>query len=131
MVLWISGDKFRLAGADHEGETTPVDEDPYTRMNEGALIPRDWLAIDRTHLANERTLLAYVRTAITLFLVGMSFIHLPYFHPNPEIDADWYTLFGWVLVGVSLVVFAIGVQRFNVFRRKLRQAGTPKTSGMQ
>lgn len=119
--------RFRLVQADHEGEMTPVDQDPYTRMNEGPLIPRDWLAIDRTHLANERTLLAYVRTAITLFLVGMSFIQLPYFHPNPEIDADWYTLLGWVLVGVSLVVFVIGVQRFNVFRRKLRQAGKSRT----
>ncbi|MCL4852263.1 MAG: DUF202 domain-containing protein [Bryobacteraceae bacterium] len=98
-------------------------------MNESALIPRDWLAIDRTHLANERTLLAYVRTAITLFLVGTSFIHLPYFHPNPEINADGYTVFGWSLVTAGLMVFVIGIQRFIVFRSKLRQAGMGKPTG--
>jgi putative membrane protein len=108
---------------DAVGGSMLPDHDPYAQMNEKTLLTRDWLAIDRTRLANERTFLAYVRTAITVCLVGLSFIHLPYFQPDPEIDANVYTLFGWGLLGVGAIVFAIGVCRFEAFRRKLHRAG--------
>jgi putative membrane protein len=40
------------------------------------LILRDVLAIDRTRLANERTLLAWLRTALMLFVTGVTLIKL-------------------------------------------------------
>jgi len=49
-------------------------ETPYQDIK-GQLILRDHLAADRTILANERTFLAYIRTALTLFVAGLSFIH--------------------------------------------------------
>ena len=51
---------------------------PYTGL-EDQLILRDHLAADRTILANERTFLAYIRTALTLFVAGLSFVHLKVF----------------------------------------------------
>ena len=48
---------------------------PYKDL-EDQLILRDHLAADRTILANERTFLAYIRTALTLFVAGLSFMHL-------------------------------------------------------
>lgn len=100
-----------------------MEREPYETMPKSALIARDWLAIDRTRLANERTLLAYLRTAMTTFLIGMSFVHLPYFHPDPELDRDLYTVFGWMLVATSIVVFVVGVYRFETVRRRLNRAG--------
>jgi len=50
-------------------------ENPYGRFHGNELILRDELAIDRTILANERTVLAYLRGAISLILVGITFVH--------------------------------------------------------
>jgi len=46
------------------------DKNPYDRFRRDELILRDVLAIDRTILSNERTVLAYLRSALTLFIVG-------------------------------------------------------------
>jgi len=52
-----------------------MSENPYERFLREELILRDELAVDRTLLANERTLMAYLRSALTLFIAGVTFIH--------------------------------------------------------
>jgi len=49
-------------------------QNPYERFQREKLILRDELAIDRTILANERTVLAYFRSALTLVIVGVTFL---------------------------------------------------------
>jgi putative membrane protein len=92
---------------------------PYSLTVKEQLILRDRLAIDRTVLANERTLLAYVRTALTLFLVGMSFVHVPMLHPDPEFGGLFYGLSGWLFVSAAVVVAAVGHVRFRRFRARV------------
>ena len=89
---------------------------PYRGVRPPELILRDKLAIDRTVLANERTLLAYVRTALTLFLVGISLVHLPGLHPDPSFGGPAYDLGGWLFVGSATVVLAIGCRRYRRFK---------------
>ena len=86
------------------------------------LILRDRLAIRRTVLVNERTLLAYVRTALTLFLVGMSSIHVPMFQPNPEFGDLAYEITGWLFVAGAAVTAVIGHLRFRRFRLRTQEA---------
>lgn len=98
----------------------PKDEpQPYATTVKEQLILRDRLAIDRTILANERTLLAYVRTALTLFLVGMSFIHVPMFHPDPDFGGLIYGLSGWLFVSAAVVVAVVGQVRYRRFRARV------------
>lgn len=101
-----------------------------TRISEDVLAEnpnlRDRLAIDRTELANERTLLAYVRTALTLFLVGMSFVHVPMFHPDPEFGGLTYGVTGWLFAAVGGATAAIGYRRYRQFRsRAPKEASSP------
>jgi putative membrane protein len=92
---------------------------PYSSTVKEQLILRDRLAIDRTVLANERTLLAYVRTALTFFLVGISFIHVPMLHPDPDFDGLVYGLSGWLFVSTAVVVAAVGYVRYRTFRARV------------
>lgn len=101
-------------------EASDLENESYAHVKNEDLILRDWLAIDRTVLANERTLLAYVRTALTLFLVGMSFIHVPMFHPDPEFGGLAYGLTGWLFVVGAGTTALIGYVRYRKF-----QARTP------
>jgi putative membrane protein len=75
------------------------------------LILRDFLAADRTQLANERTLLAYMRTALTLFIAGVSFIR---FFGNIVIV---YT--GWIFIPVGIIVAVVGTKRYYRMKRPL------------
>ncbi len=71
-------------------------KNPYERFRGNDLILRDELAIDRTILANERTILAYLRGAISLILVGITFVH--FFETG---------LLGYV--GLACIPFGVGV----------------------
>jgi putative membrane protein len=75
--------------------------------------------MDRTVLANERTLLAYVRTALTLFLVGISLVHLPDLHPDPGFGGPAYDVGGWLFVGSAAVLVAIGSRRYRQFKAEI------------
>jgi len=75
----------------------------YERFS-GKMILRDLLAADRTQMANERTLLAYMRTALTLFIAGVSFIR---FFGNIVI-----VYIGWLFIPVGIIVAVIGVRRY-------------------
>ena len=95
------------------------DPQPYATTVKEQLILRDRLAIDRTVLANERTLLAYVRTALTFFLVGISFIHVPMLHPDPDFDGLVYGLSGWLFVSAAVTVAVVGYVRYRRFRARV------------
>ncbi len=71
----------------------------------------DLLAVDRTRLANERTLLAYLRTALGLIVLGISFLHF--------LEAGWYHVAGYSFFGFGAVILAIGVYRFAQVHRHL------------
>jgi len=76
-------------------------------------ILRDDMAVHRTTLANERTFLAYVRTALTLFVAGVTFVK---FFDNLMVVAT-----GWLMIPVSLVVLAQGISRYRVMVRTIRK----------
>jgi putative membrane protein len=78
---------------------------PYDRFRERDLTLNDYLAIDRTVLANERTLLSYVRTGLTLVIIGGS--ALKFF------DSQVFTVVGWVFIACGAVVFFIGWRRYR------------------
>jgi len=65
----------------------------------------------RTHLANERTLLAYIRTSLAFMAGGLGMIH---FFPAPFLH-----LFGWILLGIGVVVLGVGVIRFLIVMRRI------------
>ncbi|HDH12282.1 MAG TPA: DUF202 domain-containing protein [Nitrospirae bacterium] len=62
---------------------------------------RDHLAAQRTMLANERTYLAYIRTSLTLFVAGVSFIK---FFGNMV-----YAIIGWLLIPLGILVLIKGI----------------------
>jgi putative membrane protein len=76
------------------------------------LILRDDLAVHRTTLANERTLLSYMRTALTLFVAGVTFIK--FFDQVLVVSA------GWLMIPVSILVMAKGVQSYREMAALIR-----------
>lgn len=84
---------------------------PY-QTNQGQLILRDHLAIDRTRLANERTLLAWWRTGLTMVIAGVTLIKL--FPDNP-----WMVDGGYALVPLGFSVLLFGGWRFIQVRRNI------------
>lgn len=86
---------------------------PYERFQNATLILRDELAIDRTILANERTLLAYLRSALSLMIVGVTFLHF----------VEQGLLF---YLGLSIIPFGIAVGIFGIHRHRVMNAGIQK-----
>ncbi len=71
---------------------------------------RDWLAIERTHLANERNMLAYLRSALVMFATGIGLTHIEYF--------DQVKVLGIVFVIVAPLLIIWGTARY--YRRKAK-----------
>ena len=69
------------------------------------LILRDVLAIDRTRLANERTLLAWLRTALMLFVTGVTLIKL--FEGVLAME-----ILGMLLLPTGLLAAGYGLRRY-------------------
>lgn len=86
-------------------------ENPYDRFRGDDLILRDELAIDRTILANERTVLAYFRGAISLVIVGITFIHF----------ADMGQLLFYVGLACLPLGLAVGVFGYGRYRKMDRE----------
>jgi putative membrane protein len=87
-------------------------ENPYERFQCEDLILRDELAIDRTILANERTILAYFRSALTLIIVGVTFLH---FFENGVLH-----YFGIVFVPFGLAAGIFGYLRYRKMNKAIR-----------
>lgn len=69
----------------------------------------DQLAVARTILANERTFLSYQRTALTLAVSGISFIH---FFDNLII-----AIIGWIFIPAALITMALGIKRYRNMKK--------------
>ena len=82
-----------------------MSEGPYSKFIKEGLILRDYLTVDRTVLANERTFLAYIRTALTLFIAGVSFIQF--------FDSVAIEIVGWIFVPVGIATFIMGFTRYK------------------
>ena len=96
------------------------DASPYAQDAPGQLILRDHLALDRTVLANERTFLAYIRTALTLLVVGASFIKF--------FDSMMLEVVGWAFLPCAIAVFAFGVWRYRHIKGLIRKAEAPSST---
>lgn len=59
----------------------------------------------RTILANERTFLAYVRTALTLFAAGITFIRF--------FGIPFLSFVGYIFIGLSIVLTIVGIIRYQ------------------
>lgn len=64
-------------------------------------------------LANERTILAYIRTTLALLATGVAFQEL--FH-KPMV-----LIIGKLLIGLSLLVFIIGIISFVKIRNSIKK----------
>ena len=76
----------------------------YKNFIEKELPLNDQLAAARSILANERTFLSYQRTAITLFIAGLSFVKF--------FDTHWIIIIGWVFMPSAIVTFFLGILRY-------------------
>lgn len=81
-----------------------IDKKFYQEFIAKQLILRDYLAIERTILSNEATFLGYIRTSLTVAVVGVSLLHL-----YPQDRTIQYI--GILLSAMSLFIFAIGSVR--------------------
>ena len=72
---------------------------------------RDHLVFDRTNLANERTFLAYIRTALTLFVSGVSFIQF--------FTTTIIVIIGWLFIPLGILIFTKGIMNYIERNKKL------------
>jgi putative membrane protein len=85
----------------------------HSKYHKGEMTLRDYLAAHRTILANDRTWLSYVRTALTLFVAGVSFIKF--------FDSPILFITGWAFVPISIIIIIIGLWKHHK-RWKMIQA---------
>lgn len=90
-----------------------MEKNPYHRFTQEELILRDCLAVDRTVLANEKTFLAYIRTALTLFITGVTFIKF--------FGHDIVEILGWFFIPVGIFTFILGFIRYLKMYRIISQ----------
>ena len=67
---------------------------------------RECVALERTTLANERTFLSYARTAVMVFITGITVFKL--FPDNLIIF-----ILGWCAVLVSTILFFVGLKKYT------------------
>jgi len=87
-------------------------KNPYDRFSQEELILRDELAVDRTILANERTLMAYLRSALTLFIAGATFLHF--------FELGMLFWLGAAFIPSSLAVAMFGITRYRRMNMSIR-----------
>jgi putative membrane protein len=87
-----------------------IQDKDYERYTQ-AMILRDRLAMDRTVMANERTFLAYSRTALSIVVVGASFIKF--------LNSVVFHVLGWCLIPLGIVLFGFGLKRYLHVRKVL------------
>lgn len=98
---------------------------PYKGL-EDQLILRDHLAADRTILANERTFLAYIRTALTLFVAGLSFVHLKEFFTSYIVE-----VIGVIFILLGIATFFVGLFRYKRMQALIRKIKTEELKELE
>jgi putative membrane protein len=91
-----------------------MSENPYERFHGSDLILRDELAIDRTNLSNERTLLAYLRSALTLVIAGLTFIHF--------VSSGYLHVVGFLCLPFGVCAGAYGYARYQRMKKMIEAA---------
>jgi len=71
-------------------------------------------ARQRTILANERTFLAYLRTALTLFAAGVTFIRF--------FGIELLSIVGYIFIVFSVVLVVIGTIRYKKVNSHIKDA---------
>jgi putative membrane protein len=66
---------------------------------------QECLALERTTLANERTFLSYARTAIMVFVTGVTAFH---FFPDKQV----IFILAWIAILISTVLFFVGLNKY-------------------
>ncbi len=69
------------------------------------------LAEIRTKQANERTLLAYIRTSLTLFVAGLTFVKF--------FDNFFVEIMGWVFMPLAIINLLVGIIRYRNIRNHI------------
>jgi len=87
------------------------------KRSKNSLGINDQLNAARTILANERTVLAYIRTSLTLFVGGITFIR---FFDNLVIE-----IVGWVFLPIGIINLIIGIFRYRATGRHIRELDLP------
>ena len=95
------------------GPGVGIEEGIYSRFDVSEMILRDHLAADRTTLANQSAFLAYIRTALTLFVAGVTFVKF--------FEISVVEIIGWVFIPVSVLTFWLGLYRYNRLRIDLEK----------
>ena len=85
----------------------------YDRFKVSEMILRDHLAADRTLLANQTTFLAYIRTALTFFVAGITFIRF--------FDVSAIEIVGWAFIPAAVFTFWLGLFRYRRLRTDLEK----------
>lgn len=75
------------------------------------LIIREYLAKERTDLAVDRTFLAYLRTSMTIAVVGISLLKL--------FQGNLAKFTGLFLISSAIVLFIFGFFKSNLLRKKV------------
>ena len=87
------------------------DENIYGQDDRAAMKLRDYLATDRTKLSNQNTFLAYIRTALTLFVAGVTFVKF--------FDSLPIEIIGWTFLPIGVATFVVGSLRYQRLRKAL------------
>ena len=95
------------------GPGVGIEEGIYGRFETEQMILRDHLAADRTTLANQSAFLAYIRTALTFFVAGATFIRF--------FEVSIVEIIGWVFIPASILTFWLGLYRYNRLRIDLEK----------
>lgn len=76
------------------------------------LILRERLALERTEMANDRTLLAFFRTALYLFIAGITI--------NSFLQLKYGLLLEIVFMVLSLSILIFGIVKYKQQKKRLR-----------
>ena len=77
----------------------------HKKYSKGEMTLCDYLSAHRTLLANDRTWLGYVRTALTFFIAGVTFIKF--------FDSQTLTIVGALFVPIGLIFLTIGLWKYK------------------
>ncbi|MEK7459786.1 MAG: DUF202 domain-containing protein [Patescibacteria group bacterium] len=87
------------------------------------LILRDYLAIERTMLTNEATFLAYIRTSLTVIVVGVTLVKL--------VEEPMLELLGIIFTLLGILVFIFGFIKSIKMKNKINYLKRNKEAALE
>ena len=83
----------------------------YTDFTKKELILRDHLAIDRTMLATENTFLSYIRTSLTMLVLGVTLIHFS--------SILFVQILGVAIILGSFLLYSFGYKKVSKIKKSI------------